>query len=1390
MEKDKRRIHTKERGRGSGHTGGFMKWIVLSAMAWILTCFLYPDICYAEEAESYNACGIVNRPLSVDPTGLSEGFSAVLYDNSKGLPTSEANAIAQTSEGFIWIGSYAGLIRYDGNNFERMDSTGGLTSIKCLYVDRQDRLWIGTNDNGVAVMEHGNLRFWGKLEGMKSAHTRAITEDENGTIYVATTCGITTIDSDFNLSSMEDEAIAEADMRDLRLGSDGLIYGTTDGGDFLTIRNGELLDYVSIEDSGIEGIGGMLPDPKKPGKVYLEGADFCFYYADINDGFKLERKINIEPLTYIKQIEYIDGKLWICAGNGIGVLEEGDKFTLMENLPMTNNVGHVMTDYLGNLWFTSTRQGVMKVVPNQFSDLSERYNLPEVVVNSTSKCEDKLFLATDIGLEVVDENGLLPELPLNKAVKLPGNEQSSDDLIELLKGCRIRSVIRDSKDRIWISTWRKYGLLRYDHGDLKAFSEEDGLLSNNVRTVREREDGSFLVAVTGGVNVIQDDRIIASYGKEDGIENTESLTVEEGNNGDIIIGSNGGGIYIVSESGVRNINVEDGLSSDTLMRIKKDTKRDLYWIIAGNGIAYMDADYNVTTVRKFPYPNNFDFFENSKGDIWVLGGEGIYVAKAEELLANGELNPVFYGIANGLPCIATANSYSDLTPEGDLYIAGSTGICKVNIEVPFEDVNDLKAAVPYVKADETVIYPDRSGVITVPAETHKLTVFGYVYNYSLTNPLVSYRLKGFDSKSTTVRRSEMLPLDYTNLKGGKYDFVMNLKDSMGRENKEVTVRIVKIKAFYEELWFLLAVGLLALVLLIFIIRIFFNRRVKVLEGKQQEVREQFEQTAEALASAIDAKDRYTNGHSRRVAEYSEMIAREAGKSDEECEKIYFTALLHDVGKIGVPIDILSKKGRLTDEEFEKIKEHPVIGGQILSSIRKSPWLSIGARYHHERYNGRGYPEGLKGEDIPEIARIIAVADSYDAMTSNRSYRNAIPQHIVREELVKGMGTQFDPEFAKIMVHMVDLDTEYKMQESGGGANLLPTTNLRCDSIYHSCSDGIPVTEKVTRISLFSRPDQGFAREESLPTLIVYDALDGRVHPEGPGDKEPVYFEYGQIRLDGNVIEKNIRKIKTSALDKDSMPIPVREDDPSGDQRYIIEAVRYRDHMMVRISDGEEARQIVLALPDTSRFAYISISGENCYIHNILAEKSDQEINVGDIPRIADEISFIKDCPEGDLPNIQADRPKADAVEGIHINGVMTLSFHTMSLPTARLVWHCPYISIFSSSNGRTDGDDFHEYLLLRLNGEDWSSTDRVVNRVKIDKNENFEGWDAWKKKNKQGLDCRVKLRQDRNRVRIETENLGIAIESVTTILDKRRDYYIAITGDQCAITDIHVEQEN
>ena len=198
-----------------------------------------------------------------------------------------------------------------------------------------------------------------------------------------------------------------------------------------------------------------------------------------------------------------------------------------------------------------------------------------------------------------------------------------------------------------------------------------------------------------------------------------------------------------------------------------------------------------------------------------------------------------------------------------------------------------------------------------------------------------------------------------------------------------------------------------------------TREIQFYKEAQEREAALFEETTEALANAIDAKDKYTSGHSKRVAVLSRKITEKAGLSEEECEQIYFSGLLHDIGKIGVRDDVINKPGKLTEEEFENIKQHPVLGYQILSSIRQSPYLSDGAHYHHEHYDGTGYPEGLKGEQIPVTARIIALADAYDAMTSSRSYRDALDKEKVRNEILNGMGTQFDITFAAILLKMID-----------------------------------------------------------------------------------------------------------------------------------------------------------------------------------------------------------------------------------------------------------------------------------------------------------------------------------------------------------------------------------
>ncbi len=569
-----------------------------------------------------------------------------------------------------------------------------------------------------------------------------------------------------------------------------------------------------------------------------------------------------------------------------------------------------------------------------------------------------------------------------------------------------------------------------------------------------------------------------------------------------------------------------------------------------------------------------------------------------------------------------------------------------------------------------------------------------------------------------------------------------------------------------------------------------NRIEKFKESELSHLKEQqkfsqrlFEQTATALVNAIDAKDEYSKGHSQRVADYSEKVARCLGKSEEDCRKIYYAALLHDVGKIGIADNIINKDCEPTEEEYKIIMEHPIIGEQILSSITEYPYLSIGAKYHHERYDGKGYPEGLKGEDIPEIARIIAVADTYDAMTSSRSYREALPMLVASEELTKAAGTQLDPRFVRIMQHVIDLEFDYGEMERTALKELAGSNDLVFKESRDEISAGKRITYYNTKVRFRCHMDEAGAKG---PALVLFDSFDGRYHEDEATANELRYYEYCELWLSGSVSGNGVRKVETKIYADDSKD-PFFERTGNGDISYEVNAVKRQDHALITISDGKKIIEYIIALPDSSRFVYMALTGDNCTLRGVVADVSHEMIPEDYIPRIADKISYI-DVPQGDIPNVQIDSYRTDASNGILISDEMDISFHTMSLPTASLIWHCAYIVLFSSLDGKVNGEDYTEYAMIRADGEYWDVDEQNNNKVIVHANDDFEGWDAWKKANKEGLDYVISIKKDDNLITVSTENAGLTIKNTTNFTNMPKNLYVALTGDQCAITNIRVNR--
>ncbi len=560
----------------------------------------------------------------------------------------------------------------------------------------------------------------------------------------------------------------------------------------------------------------------------------------------------------------------------------------------------------------------------------------------------------------------------------------------------------------------------------------------------------------------------------------------------------------------------------------------------------------------------------------------------------------------------------------------------------------------------------------------------------------------------------------------------------------------------------------------------FYTRILSKEEESKNVRRLFEQTATALVNAIDAKDRYTHGHSARVAEYSKKIAEQAGKSPAECEEIYYVALLHDVGKIGISEAIINKEGKLTEEEYGKIKEHPELGSQILQSITEFPFISIGAHFHHERFDGKGYPMGLKGTDIPEVARIISVADAYDAMTSKRSYRDAIPQDKVREELIRGAGTQFDPEFSNIMLYLLDLDPEYELREQEENQGISGRYEMVIGEHRDEVSEGILVTPNMTTIEMTVSGNKRATGRTPNPSFVLFDSLDGRFHDDPMAKERLLYYEYCEIDFNGSVTGSGIRKSETKVGKASAGDM--------GSDRYRIEAVRVKDHILIRILGHDKSCEVTIALPDSTRYAYIGITGEHCRITNVRVDKSEETVPNDYIPRIAEEISYIN-VPAGDIPNVQVDGYRSDSTDGIPIRDGMKISFHSKNLPTARLVWHCPAYIIFTSDDGKVTGNNYRELSLVRLDGEYWDGNTYADNELAVNRDD-FENWDEWKKLNNEGFDCEVTFERHGSRIVSRTKNGGIAIRNDLNVLIETEELYVAISGDQVALTNIRIEQGN
>ncbi|MCR4797401.1 MAG: response regulator [Lachnospiraceae bacterium] len=713
------------------------------------------------------------------------GYSAVLYNAENGLPTSDANCIYSTSKGYIWIGGYSGILRYDGREFERLDATNGLTSGRSIFEDSRGRIWVGTNDNGIVMFENEDSEtgtHYTYKEGLPSSSIRAFAEDAEGVIYFGTTGGISYMDDSGEIRVLDDPRINNEYIGQMVQDSRGVVFGNTRSGAVFSIRSGKIDAFYTHEDLGTPEVTALYADPEEPGMVWFGTATDKVYYGSFGSKASSMKEITV-PTTDIYWITSACGRVWINSSTVAGYLDSRDKFHRLEHIPMDSAIEMMTQDYQGNLWYASSRQGVMKVVTNNFQDLFERVHLEEEVVNATCVYEDLLYVGTDRGLRIFDIRYNMVE----------------NELTDYIGTTRIRAITRDGAGNIWICTYTDgKGLLCYtpEH-EIKSYTEDNGFLNNEVRCATISEDGRLLVGTNGGLAILKDGKVTETLGEEV-MDNTVLLSVADAGDGSILVGTDGGGMYRIRDGKVKKIGRDDGLTSDVIMRIKKDNERDVIWIVTSNSIEYM-KDGKIQNIEHFPYNNNFDIYFDNNENIWVLSSYGIYCAKAQDVLSGEPFEYRLYNTANGLSSVPTANSYSYLDANGNLYISGRRGVNRVNINHYFNQDSSINVYLKHINCDDQLIYPDEKGNYVIPADVGRIYFVSSILDYSMDNPTVRLFFEGAEEEGITLRQSELSALEYTGFAYGDYVLhIQVLDEATGEPTQDQTFAIKKLPRFFER----------------------------------------------------------------------------------------------------------------------------------------------------------------------------------------------------------------------------------------------------------------------------------------------------------------------------------------------------------------------------------------------------------------------------------------------------------------------------------------------------------------------------------------------------------------------------------------------------------------
>lgn len=941
-----------------------------------------------------------------------DSYIKTVYNNTNGLPGGVANDIASTSDGILWIGTYAGLYRHNGKEFRLMNEYESIKTVRCLYVDDDGRLFVGTNDNGLSILINEEITdVLTEKNGLPSDSVRCITSASDGRYYIGTSAELAVVEINDGIRIVAKEPDVSSALR-LTADSEGHVAAVTSSGKLIILQNSKVTETASAYDEKF--ISAEFSDDGKLFAATESNKIFVFSIKDENN-LQFLQTINCGSMNHINSLSFYENVLFLCSDSGVGYIDykKDNSFHLVDTDLFNNSIDNMIEDYQGNLWFSSSRLGLLKMCETAFAEIYLSAGFSEAVVNTVIKFNNKIYFGTDEGLSMID---------------VESGEPEENELTKKMKGLRIRCLMQDSKNRMWVCTYTKGLYCMNKAGKIEAFETDT---EQQFRVLLELSDGTIAAAGKKGITFLKNGEVTKRLTKANGFENQVVLTLSELGDGTLIAGTDGGGIAIIQQQSiVKLLRRQDGLTSNVILRTVNDyngnTPTGAFYAITSNGINYVDKDFSIHPLTNFPYSNNYDMIVRQDGNIFVLGSAGIFVVTRDELLSGKKVDYILLDLRRGLLGTLTANSWNYIDEENNLYLSCDTGASVLNLDAYDKNNRSYRMQLKSVIVNGKRYLVQKDIPFVIPENSDSIEIVPEIINYSINNPYISLYMEGIDEHPNIMTQNELASVIYSNIAAGKYTFHISLLDSKGLNViEENTYEIEKQYHIYDNWWFkvyaffvmIMAIAWLTWYVTATIQNLRFEKQEKELSHVREQIRMSNE-TILSIANAVEARDKQTGRHSLRVAVYSMLIAAELGFDADELENIRQIGLLHDIGKIGVPDSILSKPKKLTEEEYNIMKTHVDIGGEILKDFTHIKNVADGAKYHHERYDGKGYNTGLKGEEIPLTARIIGLADAFDAMTSNRVYRKAISMDHVIDELKKGKGTQFDPSLVDILLGLI------------------------------------------------------------------------------------------------------------------------------------------------------------------------------------------------------------------------------------------------------------------------------------------------------------------------------------------------------------------------------------